>query len=437
MISDEEAQKLKDKIKELENENERLKEESEKLKKESDKIKRLLAFFQNPHMPSSKQLLKKKVEPKEHKKIGAPKGHKGATRKLKKSTKTDKHNLTDCPKCGGKIKKLFDKIIKIVEEIPTPQPVEITKHIFETGICENCGKIIANSDLPEEGNLDKNLLSHITLLKFEDRLPLRKVVKSLERQHNIQLSHTTILDATRRVSNSLKTPYQNVISSIKTSKFVHIDQTDIKVGTITFQLWVFVTQKSTLFIIRKAGYNNVMEEVLGKNYKGIIIGDGIETYRQYTDNIQRCWAHLLRESKKLSEEFDSAKPLHEALKKMFEKVNSVTIEDPPKKRQALYDKCVKNLRQWIELANSYKELRKFATKIENGLKHWFTRILHPYIEATNNNAERALREIIVQRKIFGSLRNQKGIEIIETIMTMLTTWKQNGQDTFSTLKSAI
>jgi transposase len=430
MSLEDENQKLKDRINELE-------QEAEKLRQENKKLKKILTLFSNPHTPPSKQLLKKKKEETSPKKIGAPKGHNGATREAQKPTKTEYHLLDNCPHCGSKIKKLREKLSRIIEEIAKPQSAEVTEHIFDIGICEKCGEVTANSDLPNEGTLGKNILSHVTLLKFEDRLPLRKVTNSLKRQHNITLTHTTVLDITRRVSDKLNGDYLEVLHSIQKSKFVYTDQTELKIKRVVYQLWVFVTDKCTLFIIRKADYMGVMEEVLGKNYKGIIVGDGLETYRQYSDKIQRCWAHLLRESSALADENESAKTLHEGLKKLFEKVNSATAYDPPAKRQRTYDLCIKEMKQWIDLANSYQELRKFATKLQNGLNHWFTRILYPFVEATNNIAERALREIVVQRKIFGSLRNNKGAKIVETIMTMLATWRQRGLDTFSALRSSI
>ncbi|GAJ19908.1 unnamed protein product, partial [marine sediment metagenome] len=145
-------------------------------------------------------------------------------------------------------------------------------------------------------------------------LPIRKVAVSLKRQHKIKLTHTTVLDITRRVSDKLRVKYKQMVYEIRKSPFVHIDQTDIKVDGVTYQLWVFVTKNCTLFIIRKAGYAEVMKAVLGERYKGIIIGDGLETYRQYTDLIQRCWAHLLRESADLAEKHESAKILHAGLK---------------------------------------------------------------------------------------------------------------------------
>jgi len=440
---EQENEKLHKRNNQLEEENKKLKKENKELKETTDKLTKILTLFCNPHTPPSKQRLKRKNKAEASnetpKKIGAPMGHNGATREIPKPTKTENHKLDKkCPWCGGKIIKILEKLLeRVIEEIPEPQKAEVTRHIFEIGICEHCGEVVAESNLPNEGNLGKNLLSHVTLLKFEDRLPLRKVKRSLKRQHNITLTHPTVLDITRRVSDKLRVKYKQIIYSIRKSRCVYTDQTEIKVSGVVYQLWVFVTAKCTLFIIRKADYMGVMEDVLGKNYDGVIVGDGIETYRQYSDKIQRCWAHLLRESADLADKYDSAKGLHEGLKRLFEKVKSVDGKDPPNKRQKIYDNCIVEMQQWIDLANSYTELTKFGGKLGNGLKHWFTRILYPFVEATNNVAERALRELVVIRKIIGSLRNNKGAKILETIMTMITTWRQRGLDTFSELRASI
>jgi len=425
-------QQLQQRIKELEEENRKLKETILSLEKR-------LKAYENPHTPPSKQRFKRNQGGGESSqgKRGAPKGHNGATREQPLPMRTELHRLERCPRCGGKIIKLSEVLKRIIEEIPEPQPAEVTEHLIEIGVCEQCGTVVAESDLPEEGDFGKNVLTHVTLMRFEDRLPIRKVVGSLKRQHNVTLTHTTVLDITRRVSDALKAKYEQVTGEIRQSAYVHVDQTEIKVDGVPYQLWVFVTQLCTLFIIRKAGYMAVMETVLGKRYKGIIIGDGLETYRQYTDLIQRCWSHLLRESADLAKKHESAEILHEGLKSLFEKVNSVTCEDPPDMRQRLYNECIAEMKQWIDYAVSYKELRKFAVTLGNGLQHWFTRILYPFIDATNNVAERALREFVVLRKIIGTLRNKKGTEIVETILTMITTWRQRGLNTFSMMKASI
>jgi hypothetical protein len=55
-------------------------------------------------------------------------------------------------------------------------------------------------------------------------------------------------------------------------------------------------------------------EVLTWRFKGIIVCDGWKSYARFPNRIQRCWAHLLRESKDIAEKFEEGIPLHNALK---------------------------------------------------------------------------------------------------------------------------
>ena len=51
--------------------------------------------------------------------------------------------------------------------------------------------------------------------------------------------------------------------------------------------------------------------------------------------------------------------------------------------------------------------------------------------------ERMLRESMVQRRIMGCFRNGKGTWIYETVMTVLSTWKQQGLDIPQTLAQTL
>jgi len=159
-----------------------------------------------------------------------------------------------------------------------------------------------------------------------------------------------------------------------------------------------------------------LTEVLTRRFKGIIVCDGWKPYVRFTNRIQRCWAHLLRESKELSEKFAEAVPLHNALKEFYDSLLA---------REAL--------RNWIRKDYSAEKVRKFIRKINNGFDYWFTFIINPGVKPTNNRAERALRPIVVLRKILGTLRNDKGTSIHERIMTTLATWGQRGLNSLQML----
>lgn len=392
-----------------------------------DLQKKLLAY-ENANTPSSKLRFPPRIINENKKKPGQKEGHKGTTRETAHPTMTLEIIKEKCPHCNTKLNKPFKTTSKIIEEIPEPQPVEVTEYRINHYQCRNCGReVIAKAPLLENSKFGVNTLTHVTLLKFEDRLPLRKVCSALKRQFNLDISSATVLDITKRVSDKLLGEYNKIKTSLRRSKSVNIDETGMRVGGLNFYLWVFTSKDVTLYVIRKSRGKDVVEEVLGEDYKGVIGCDGWTSYPSYTDKIQRCWAHLLREAKYLAVHNDSAKSLYQGLKKVFRKAKR---KKPPSKH-----KLILEMKQWIDYAGCYKELRKFAVTIKNGIEHWFTFIGNKDVEPTNNRAERALRELIVQRKIIGTLRNEKGTTIMERINSCIATWKQKNFNVFDELKA--
>jgi len=400
------------------------KEEFDKLLKRIEELERKLAQYENANTPSSRIMFPPRIINPNKKKPG----HDGMTRAKPVPTMSIELIEEKCPHCKSKLGAPFKTTSKIIEEIPEPQPITVTEYKINHYKCGKCNnEIIAHSPFPEKSSFGANTLAHVTLLKFDDRLPLKKVCSALKRQFGLDISSATVFDITRRVSDKLEIEYNSIKLSLRKSKSVNIDETGFRVGGLNFHLWVFTNENITLYVIRKSRGKNVIEEVLGKNYKGVIGSDGWASYSSYTDKIQRCWAHLLREAKYLASEHISAQSLYEGLKKIYEKATS---KKPPSK-----DELITEMRQWIDYAECYKELRKFAITIGNGIEYWFTFLDYKNVEPTNNRAERALREMVVQRKIIGTLRNEKGTTIMERIISCIATWKQRGLNPFYELKT--
>jgi len=95
------------------------------------------------------------------------------------------------------------------------------------------------------------------------------------------------------------------------------------------------------------------------------------------------------------------------------------------------------MKRLIGIYSSYNHLSIVITTIENGLKFWFTRIIHPQIKPTNNDGERSLREMVVIKHIIGTLRNQDGDDVMAKMMTLISTWRLNGQNPFYSLRTLI
>jgi IS1 family transposase len=292
--------------------------------------------------------------------------------------------------------------------------------------------------MPTEGRFGKNVIAETVLMKFDDRLPIRKIQNTLERQYRLKISPGAIFDFTHRATISLQSEYRLILQRIRDSPRIHIDETGIHVNGEKYWIWIFVTPSDAFVIIRKSRGKKVLVEVLTRKYNGIIICDGWKPYPNFTDKIQRCWAHMLRETKFAAEDIVEAKNLNRGMKRLFHRLTELIDEDPPpEKRKKIWYEARATMNWYLRRHYDNPTVVKLVAKIRNGFDHWFTFILNPGIEPTNNRAERALREHVVQRKIIGTLRNTKGTHIREVIMSVLATWKLQGKNLYQTLRMSL
>jgi len=439
--------------KQLHEQNELLKRENELLKASVSEIEPLkakirelearLAQYENAHTPPSLRRGRNRKKDRDESIKGKPGqkiGHKGVTRPYVTPNRQVEVTMDFCPDCGAKLGSPFRIDSKIVEEIPEPQPIIVTDYRISHYRCPCCRKEVAakDSSCPHEGKFGNNVIALATIFKYEDRLPHRKIHDAMMRSYGLKISPATILDLTRRAADAVRSEYDAILSKIRGAPIVYADETSISVQGEKHWIWTFTTPSETFFVIRKSRGMKVLMEVLTRRFKGIIVCDGWIPYARFTKHLQRCWAHLLRESKDIAEKFEEAIPLHNALKELYEILTTALENDPPPKvRKTLWKLAREALRHWIKKEYSIEKVQKFIGKINNGFNYWFTFVINPGVEPTNNRAERALRPNVVLRKILGTLRNYKGTSIHECIMTTLATWGLKGLNSLQMLTAKL
>ena len=367
-------------------------------------------------------------------------GHKGVTRPYAKPDCQVDVKAVRCPDCGSELGTPFRIESKVVEEIPEPQPIVVTEYKIAHYRCPCCFKEVVGKDAncPHEGKFGNSTIAQATLLKYEDRITHRKIHDAMMRLFGLKISPATILDLTRRAADAVRSEYDAILNKIRDAPILYVDETGVHVQGEKHWIWTFTTPFETFIVIRKSRGTKVLIEVLTRRFKGIIVCDGWKPYVRFTKRLQRCWAHLLRESKELSEDFVEGIPLHNALKELYESLtNALQNNPPPEVRINLWHSARETLRYWIEKEYFEVKVKKFVGKIRNGFDYWFTFIINPGVEPTNNRAERALRPHVVLRKILGTLRNNKGTSIHERIMTTLATWGLRGLDTLQMLTARL
>lgn len=427
-------------IDQLKLENDRLRRENELLRGRIAELEARLAQYENAHTPPSLRRggsRKKDHIEGEKGKPGQKVGHKGLTRPSAEPDRQVRVTRDLCPDCGAKLGNPFRVESKIVEEIPEPQPSIVTEYKICHYICPCCkSEVVAeDSSCPKEGIFGNNTIAQVALLKYGDRLPHRKIQDTLKRIYRLVISPATIFDLTRRAADAVQSEYEAILSRIRNAPVLYIDETSIDVQGKTHWIWVFTTPTDAFFVIRKSRGMKVLVEVLTRRFKGTIVCDGWKSYSAFTNRIQRCWAHLLRESKDLAEMVPEAVPLHEALRSIYDQLTDALKNDPPPDvRRVLLNSAKAKLNQLVKGGYANLKVKSFIGKIRNGIEYWFTFVIQPSVEPTNNRAERALRENVVLRKIIGTLRNSKGISIHERLMTVLATWSLQELDSLKMLR---
>jgi len=417
--------------------------ENTRLREENTKLRRRLALYENPNTPPSRRRYpaRSRVERGGRRFPGRLRGHPGKTRPTPRPdmVKTPEWK-ENCECCGAPLGMPVHVGHRIVEEIPDPAPRQVIDFLEYRWRCEACGSstVARHPDCPPEGRFGRKVLIQATLMKYEERLPHVKVSEALERTYGLRVTPATVLDITRRVSGWLRPEYLRILRRIRAADVVYVDETGAKVDGAMHWTWAFTTGSETLIAVRKSRGKKVLTEILGEDFDGVIVCDGWKSYPSFTKRIQRCWAHLLREADWLAERMDEAGPVSEALHMMYRRFD-VPPEGrpPPEELKGLAEEAKALMMEWAGTPYESVEVRRFAAKMRNGIGHWFTFLVVPGVEATNNRAERALREHVVQRKIMGTFRNGKGTGIYETVMTVLATWKQQGLPLAETLAEAL
>jgi len=404
-------------------------------------LQRRLLAYENAHTPPSQSKNRYPKREPTGNPVGAPKGHKGTTRPAAIPDEIVDVKQETCSSCYHKLGKPMRIITRLIEDIPRPAPIKVTQFNVHAYLCQNCAEIniAKHPELPMHGRFGYSLMAQIAIMKYEDRLPCRKIAAALNRQYNLGLTSAAILSILERVAHSCQPAYESIREHVKSSSNVYADETGYRVQGKQWWVWVFTTLSAALFLFRNSRGQQPVEEAIGSIYSGVLNCDGLNVYPRKVRRLQRCWAHLLREAKLLAQEKQGqAALLYLELCGLFGKVNLLRKQklalDKRKEQKALLTKQMKML---IGRAKTYRELRTFARKIEHGLEYWFTCVLYPEAEPTNNRAERALREVVVQRKIIGTLRGEKGAHVTEVLMSVLATWRLQGLNTLSMLRQTL
>lgn len=423
-------------------------ESFEKVKKEKERLEKELHKYKNAHTPSSQRRFEKvqALGLKVGRKKGKKSHHKGKTRKKEKPNIVIEVTTDKNPSNGStNIKPLgyFEEFTVVDFEIK--KIVKLFKCRYYEDLDTGEVFYVKHLDIPDKGLFGKNISSVVNFLRWKCRVPFDKIAFASTQIFNIPMSAPTAMKICNRAADKASPYYERLKANIKKEKAVNGDETGAKRNGLPGWLWGFFSLTIALFVFNVKRGGDVIKNVLGDDFKGILGCDGWSTYATFSKEVgillQRCWAHAIRELKEIC--YKKKKPdkslikSYEWLCEIFEKVKEARRYKSQEIREQLYVELVDELNMWIQVYKPYRRLRKFVNKMEKAENFWFTCVLHLEIEPTNNKAERGIRPWRILEKIIGCLRSEQGFRTTEIMMSLFSTWDLRNINPYEQLKAIV
>ena len=244
----------------------------------------------------------------------------------------------------------------------------------------------------------------------------------------------------------MERPYEELLEHLPTAARLNLDETGHKRNGDRMWTWCFRAGLYTLFKIDPTRSGDVLIEVLGQEFNGVLGCDYFSAYRRYQREfgvlIQFCLAHLIRDVKFLTTLPDArdrayGERLREALRRLFAVIHRREQLSVAVFQSQLEAARTEVLRCGTQMVPETKHSRNLAKRLEAHGEGYFRFLTTPGVGPTNNLAEQAIRFVVIDRLITQGTRSEAGNRWCERIWTVIATCGQQGRSVFAYLEAAV
>ena len=359
----------------------------------------------------------------------------------------DPEGRVSCPKCNACLLEM-EHHERIVEDI-IPAKVLVKCYHTTSGWCPCCRKRI-ESRAPEQppaaniphGQLGLNALATGVLLRVTHRLPFRQVSKVLADLPGITVSAGAITRQVQRIAGWLEKEYEHLKLDLRAAPQVYVDETGWRTDGKNGSLWAVATPTQTLYHIDKSRGGAVIRRLLGKAFGGTLVSDFYSAYSTMNCKKQKCLVHLLRELTETAEKVPefAASMFCRKTKRLIKEMlllkgrwNQMSDEHYTSRVCRLETR----LDQLADADYDEPHAKRIGKRMRKFRKELTAFLWEKDLEGTNNTAERAIRPVVVARKISGGSRSANGANAFATLASLLRTAGQKGKNVLATIKGML
>ena len=313
--------------------------------------------------------------------------------------------------------------------------------------CPDCGRIVL-AKLPAgvpPGGFGPGVITAVTMLGGMCRLSQRLTVELLKNLLGLSISTGMISKLQAIGRQALEPIHQDIAVAVRTSDQIHADETSWREAGAKAWLWTAVAPLAILFLIRKSRSGEVARELIGENFRGVVITDRYTSYHWIKETLRQfCGAHLLRDFQAMIDAGGGAAEIgtilitqgrlliHEWKKGKAGKITHATFRRHAAKIRREINSAVID-----GLSCDHSKTEGVCTELLKHFESLWTFLKHELVEPTNNRAERSVRHGVLWRKVSHGTASAKGSRYVETILSVLATCKQNAINPFEFVAQAV
>ena len=360
-------------------------------------------------------------------------------------SETRVYTLEACPNCGGRLRPTSKplRVIQQVEIIETP--IEITEHRGRAYWCPGCQRV-HYAPLPPQvergGLVGPRLTALIGFLKGTCHMSFSTIRKFLRDVVGVTISRGHLSNVLNKVSAALRETYEGLVRRLPLEAYLRVDETGHKENKRRLWTWCFRAEAYTVFHIAETRSSQVLWDLLGEDFNGVLGCDYFSAYRKYMKEcsvlVQFCLAHLIRDVKYLTTLRDPdtvayGQDILDALRELFHVFHRREQMSKSAFAVGLATAREAVLAAALIDAPPAREVQNMANRFRQHGDAYFQFITTPGVDPTNNLAEQAIRFVVIDRYITQGTRSPKGRTWSERIWTVLATCAQQGRSAFDFL----
>jgi transposase len=359
------------------------------------------------------------------------------------------YTLRGCPHCGGPVE-LSAQAPRIVQQVElVVKPIKVVEHrglAYWCAACQQTHYAAIDPAVRKAGLIGPGLTTLIAYLKGACHCSFSTIRKFVRDVVGLKISRGHLAKLIAKVSTSLEFAYGSLLALLPGQKVVNTDETGHKDNGEAMWTWCFRAPLFTLFKIAPSRGAEVLLDVLGQEFDGVLGCDYFSAYRKYMADcnvlVQFCLAHLIRDIKFLATHPDSRTQAYgqrvlTAVRALFTVIHRREKMSPQQFQAALENAGDALWAEAVYRVPSTKEARNLANRFETHGHSYIRFISTPGIEPTNNLAEQAIRFVVLDRHVTQGTRGDTGQRWSERIWTVIATCAQQGRSLFSFLHDSI